>query len=318
MRERRQDEQSIYITLTCASSRAIYLDFVPELSSEAFLQSFKRFVGRRGIPTEVLSDNAKTFKSVEVHDYIRSIRIKWGFNVEGAPWWGGFFERLVKSVKRCLKKVVRNARLTYEELLTVLIEIEGVLNSRPLTYVYDDDLQPLTPSQLVIGRRLLTNRNSVITETEQIQDRRVITKREKHLQKILNHFWNRWRREYVTELREHHRRKNTKGKIAEIGNVVSVYEDKIPRHLWKLGRVEKLLVGRDGKVRAAELTTNEKAGKTITMRRPIQKLFPLEVNDSKTNEDEFAITFVEHAKEENDAHTRCPKKKYSRLIHNNF
>ena len=190
---------------------------------------------------------------------------------------------------------------TYEELLTVLIEIEAVLNSRPLTYVYDDDLQPLTPSQLVIGRRLLTNPNSVITETEQIQDRRVITKREKHLQKILNHFRNCWRREYVTELREHHRRQNTKGKTAEIGDVVNVYEDKIPRHLWKLGRVEKLLVGQDRKVRAAELTINDKGAKTITMRRSIQKLFPLEVNDSKINEDEFAITFVEHAKEENNA-----------------
>ena len=154
---------------------------------------------------------------------------------------------------------------------------------------------------MVIGRRLLTNPNSVITETEQIQDRRVITKREKHLQKILNHFCNCWRREYVTELREHHQRQNTKGKTAEIGDVVSVYEDKIPRDLWKLGRVEKLLVGQDGKVRAAELTINDKAAKTITMRRSIQKLFPLEVNDSKTNEDEFAITFVEHAKEENDA-----------------
>jgi hypothetical protein len=116
-------------------------------------------------------------------------------------WW--FFERLVKSVKRCLKKVVRNARLTYEELLTVLIEVEGVLYSRPLTYVYDDDLEPLTPSQLVIGRRLLTNPNNGTTN-EQFHDRKVITKREKHLQKILNHFWNRWRREYVTELREYH------------------------------------------------------------------------------------------------------------------
>ena len=190
-----------YISLyTCASSHAIHLNLVPELSSKVFLRSFKRFVGRRGIPTEVLSDNAKTFKSVEVHDYIRSSRIKWIFNVEGAPWWGGFFKRLVKSVKRCLKEVVRYARLTDEELLTVLIEIEGVLNSRPLTYIYDDDLQPLTPSQLVIGRHLLTNPNSVITETEQIQDRGVITKQEKHLQKIFNHFWNRWCREYVTEL----------------------------------------------------------------------------------------------------------------------
>ena len=69
--------------------------------------------------------------------------------------------------------------------------------------------------------------------------------------------------------------------------------------------MEKLLVRRDGKVRAAELTTNDKVGKTITMRRPIQKLFPLDVNDSKANEDEFAITSVEHAKEENNAHRIC-------------
>ena len=80
-----------YISLyTCASSRAIHLDLVPELSSEAFLRSFKRLVGRRGIPTEVLSDNAKTFKSVELHDYNRSIRIKWRYNVEGVPLVGWF------------------------------------------------------------------------------------------------------------------------------------------------------------------------------------------------------------------------------------
>ena len=79
-----------------------------------------------------------------------------------------------------------------------------------------------------------------------------------------------------------------------------MYEDKIPRHLWKLGPVKELIVGRDGKVRAAELVINDKAGKVVTMRRPIQKLFPLEVNNSKKQEDELAITFVEHAKEENN------------------
>ena len=79
-----------------------------------------------------------------------------------------------------LKGVVRNARLTYKELLTVLIEVEGVLNSRPLTYVYDNDLEPSTPSQLVVGRCLLTNPSNSRT-SEQFHDRKVITKREKHL-----------------------------------------------------------------------------------------------------------------------------------------
>jgi hypothetical protein len=70
--------------------------------------------------------------------------------VEKSLWWGYFYERMVQSVKRCLKKVLRNARLTYEELLTLLIRVEGVLNSRPLTYVYPDEDEPSTPSHLDI------------------------------------------------------------------------------------------------------------------------------------------------------------------------
>ena len=79
-----------------------------------------------------------------------------GFNVEAAPWWGGFVERLVKSVTLSLKKCLRNARLNYDELSTTLVEVEAVLNSRPLTYVYDKFEESLTPSHLVIGRRILS------------------------------------------------------------------------------------------------------------------------------------------------------------------
>ena len=71
----------------------------------------------------------------------------WDFNLEKGPWWGGIFERLVKSTKRCLRKVIGTARLSYDELLTVVTEVEGVLNSRPLTYVSSEDVEePLTPS----------------------------------------------------------------------------------------------------------------------------------------------------------------------------
>ncbi len=135
------DSSKVYIALyTCGSSRAVHLDVVPDLNASTFIRSFKRLVGRRGIPRLVVTDNAKTFKSASrtlsavfglpaVQKYLLDHRITWRFNLERAPWWGGFFERLIRCVKRCLKKTIRNARLTYEELLTVLIDIECVLNS---------------------------------------------------------------------------------------------------------------------------------------------------------------------------------------------
>ena len=115
-----------------------------------YLRCFRRFVGRRG-PTQMVSCNDKTFiaASKTIQD------VKWTFNVPKAPWWGGVFERLVRSVKRCLKKMLGLARLTYDELFTALVEVEMVLNSQPLTVVSAEDLEePLTPSHLIVGHRL--------------------------------------------------------------------------------------------------------------------------------------------------------------------
>ena len=99
------------------------------------------------------SDNGKAFRDTKVRNYALERGIEWRFNVPKASWWGGYFEVCVKLVKRCLKKTLRNAKLTYEELETVIVEIEGVLNSRPLTYVHEDLTEaPLTPSSLNCDR----------------------------------------------------------------------------------------------------------------------------------------------------------------------
>ena len=83
--------------------------------------------------------------------------VEWQFNLAKAPWWGGMFERLVQMVKRCLKKMIGRACLTYDELSTVIIEVKGVINSRPLCYVTSHDLdQPITPAHLLSGKRLLS------------------------------------------------------------------------------------------------------------------------------------------------------------------
>lgn len=177
--------------------------------------------------------------------------IVWKFNVCRAPWWGGFFERMLRSVNRYLKKTLGNARMTYEEFQTVLVEVEGILNSHPLNYVYEELEEPVTPSSLCVGRRLVSPipktqaSTSGTTATE-------LSKRQKHLDLVLNHFWNRRRREYLSELREHHLGKKTlQSGVIKKGDVVCVHEDNVPRQRWKLGTVQELIHGRDNLVSAA-------------------------------------------------------------------
>lgn len=83
-----------------------------------------------------------------IKEYLAEKRVQWIFNLERAPWWGGLFERMVRSTKRCLKKTIEVAKLTYDELKTVTVEVEMILNSRPLSYVFPGDIdEPLTLSR---------------------------------------------------------------------------------------------------------------------------------------------------------------------------
>ena len=202
-------QQKVWICLyTCCVTRAIHLDLVPNLTTNAFLRSFRRFTARRGRPSFVVSDNGSTFKPAAreittllndpgVRQHFAKEQMKWTFNLEKAPWWGGIFERLVRSMKRCLKKNIGGARLTYEELLTVVVEVEMILNCRPLSYVSSKDPEePITPSHLLCGRRLMSLPDGNASDTPdynteiQPQD---VDRRMRHLSNVMNHFWKRWR-----------------------------------------------------------------------------------------------------------------------------
>ena len=120
--------------------------------------------------------------------------------MEKAPWWGGFYERMVKGVKRCLRKTVGNARLSYNELLTVITEVESTLNVRPLTYVYEegDPEEALTPAHLMFWKRL-----TVLPPYSSVQEGddspESLNKRMRYLNRKLEHFWKRWKREYLAK-----------------------------------------------------------------------------------------------------------------------
>ena len=193
------------LLIPCASTSGVHLELVPDLVGSSLVNALSRAQARRGVPPYDISDNGKTFNDKHIRSYLRRNGIRWDFNVESCPWSGGFFERLVRSVKRCLRKTLRNSKLTYEEFSTILTEVEGVVNSRPLTYSDEELGEILTPPHLMIGRRIL-DRPSPIEDARNsvaFSDVTEFTRRVKHLNTVLDHFTSRFRREYFTELREH-------------------------------------------------------------------------------------------------------------------
>lgn len=145
--------EKTYIALfTCAMIRAVHLELVSDMSTETFLLAFKRFIFRRGLCKVVYSDNARTsfkqadhylrelwksIKEPELLWYFTEKGITWKYIAERAAWWSGFWERLVRSVKTCLRKMMGRASLNFEEITSLLAEVEATINSCPLTFVYN-------------------------------------------------------------------------------------------------------------------------------------------------------------------------------------
>ena len=145
--------EKVWISLfTCCAVRAVHLELVPDLTAISFVRCLKRFSARRGVPQIICSDNSKTFRSAnkiissildrpETQQHCRDMRIQLKFILEKAPWWGGFYERMIQSMMRCLRKTIGKARMVYDELHTVLVEVEAILNSRPISYLSSEDME---------------------------------------------------------------------------------------------------------------------------------------------------------------------------------
>ncbi|GFW15395.1 integrase catalytic domain-containing protein [Trichonephila clavipes] len=246
---------------------AVHLDIVTDLTSNAFIATLKRFIFRRGKCAKSYSDNATNFVGANIElkkmfnllckpdetlaSYMASEGIDWKFLPLRAPKFGGLWEVGVKSFKFYLKRVVGNIRLTYEEFLTVIIQIEGMLNSRPLVPLSSDldDLNVLTPSHFLIGRSItsivepdLTNLNE-----NRLDNWQKITK-------IIQLIWKIWSVDYLNSLQQrnkwHFEKKN-----AKIGDMVIIKEDNLPSCQWSLGRINNIYPGKDSKVRVVEVKT---------------------------------------------------------------
>ena len=266
----KDSDEKVYICLfTCAVTRAVHLELVCDMTTERFLLALRRMIARRGMCSIIWSDNAKTFKAAnkelqrcwrvlesdQTQSALSEKKIQWKFIVERAPWWGGFYERLVKSVKTPLKKLFAKAMLDAEQLTTILAEIEAQLNSRPLTYLGadPDDYSVITPAQILIGRNLQACPTKDTRVSEQTS--RALTKRFQYHRKLVNGFWKRWHAEYLKSLTPLKRWYKI-GREIRKGDLVLVSEDRVARGQWSLARVEDAHTGRDGLVRSVTLRTS--------------------------------------------------------------
>jgi hypothetical protein len=295
-------EHKAYICLfTCAVTRAIHLELVTDLSTATFLRAFRRFAARRSLPRKMISDNGSTylsaadelkklFDSRTVQNYLANRRVEWEFIPKRAPWFGGFYERLIGLTKLTLKKVLGRAYISADEMQTVLSEIEATINDRPLTFLSGDptDMLPLTPSHLVNGRTVTTVPYLTLDENE-LNDptfgyEKEYQKRAERLGKIMVHFWQRWSNEYLMALREQDKISGkgvTENQIT-VGDIVLVEDSSRPRIKWNLAIVEDVKMGNDGLIRSASIKTSN--GHT---NRPISKLYPIETSarENKTIND---------------------------------
>ncbi|XP_025997375.2 uncharacterized protein LOC113005723 [Solenopsis invicta] len=251
----------------CLVTKAVHVEIAFDLSAEGFIHVLKRLIGRRSIPSNIFSDNATNFVGAErelkelrdmfikekhkiIHD-VTSQGTQWHFIPPRAPNFGGIWEAAVRSFKFHFKRVVGTALLTIDEMQTLAIQIEAILNSRPLTVMSNDpnDLSFLSPGHFLIGDTLTGIPEPTLLDVPENK-----LSRWQRVEQMRQHLWKRWSKDYLNQLQQ-----RTKWQIKDTnvspGDMVLIREDNIPPLCWPLGRVQEIHLGADGVVRAVTIKT---------------------------------------------------------------
>ncbi|KAH9399484.1 hypothetical protein TYRP_017896 [Tyrophagus putrescentiae] len=261
----------------CAKSRAVHLELIESRSTEDILRAYLRFVGIYGEPALIRSDNELGFiklnKTIKANQEAFQKAVK---RMQAHPkgrnttWIDADTPadsehlRLIQSVKRSLDRCRLASSESFEKIITLLREVQLIINSRPLV-TSSADGTILTPGHLLFGRRLqnptpvkhpLTIKDDVLLEYSRLQSE-------------LDRFWKVWETDYLTSLRNY---KWTRHATPLLNELVAVQKDGVPRYAWELGRIRKLLPGKDGHIRALQIELLSGG----TRLRQIQRVYPLE------------------------------------------
>ena len=268
----------------CFATKAVHLELVTDLTSAAFIAALRRFIARRGKPSIIWSDHGTNFVGAAreirelyiglrdqgmqqtISNFCASEGVQWKFTPEQAPHFGGLWEAAVKSLKKHMRRVVGEVKLTYEELSTILAQIEACLNSRPLTPLPDaaDAIEVLTPGHFLIGRPLMA-----LPDQSFVRQPLSLLRRWHLCQTLTNHLWKRWSTEYICHLQKFSKWHKPSRNLCP-GDVVCLREEPTTPSKWPLARIEEVHTGPDGKVRVVTVRTSKGAYK-----RPVTKIVPL-------------------------------------------
>ena len=263
------------------ATKALHLEIVSDLTTKAFLNSLKRLIARRGKPRAIFSDNGRNFVGADnllkkfcreleteekVHEFLSTQSIEWRFNPPQSPHMGGLWESAVKSCKTLLRKSCGELILSFEELSTLISQIEAILNSRPLIPLTNDpsDLSPLTPGHFLIGRPLTSVPEPDWTD---VPSNRL--NRYQVLEQVRQSFWKRWSSEYLVQLQRRVKWTQIQNNVT-LGAMVILKDDDSPPLKWKVGRITKTYFGKDNLVRVVDVKTADG-----TYKRPVTKMFVL-------------------------------------------
>ena len=294
VKEGRKEMKRYGLLLTCMCSRAIHIEMLDDLSTDAFINALRAFIAIRGPVRQLRSDQGTNFVGARHEltealkdmnqECVKELGCEFVMNTPAASHMGGVWERQIRTIRSVLTSILDQSsrRLDSSSLRTYLYEVMAIVNSRPLTTEHLNDPsgpQPLTPNHI------LTMKSSVIFPPpgKFVKEDLYLRKRWRRVQYLTNEFWSRWKREYLLNLQQR-QKWHKKCRNAKIEDVVIVKDDTAPRNQWKLARVIDVYPGADGHVRKVKLligdsTLDSKGKRTIRkplhLERPIQKTVTL-------------------------------------------
>ena len=279
-----QQERNIlkrYIAVfTCLASRAVHLEVSNSLDTSSFLMAFHRFAARRGRPSVIFSDNGTNFVGAErelkdalkswdktvLQDVMLKQQIKWHFNPPAASHQGGVWERVIRTIRKVLSALTMDRILNDETLHSFIVEVEQIINSRPITPVSSDpaDDLPLTPKMLLTGRLQSDLPPGQFIRADGYR------KSWKLVQFLADQFWSQWLKLYIPCLQARHKWFKQKRNLV-VGDVVLIADDNTKRSCWPKAVVEETFPDKGGLVRRARVRTS-----CSSLTRDIRKLCLLE------------------------------------------
>jgi len=277
------------VIFVCMASRAVHLEVSHSLSTDSFVNALRRFISRRGNVKSITSDNGTNLVSANKeiresvkewnHHYIGTAlaqqQIEWCFNTPGASHFGGFYERLIRSVRKVFDALLNSQvlKMNDEELCTLMCEAESILNSRPLTDLPDDpNCLALTPNHLLLLNAGITFPPGLFS-----RDDCYVKRRWRQTQYLVDQFWFRWKKEYLVGLQER-QKWLVDANPHKVGDLVLVVDVNLPRNQWPLGRIVGITSCKYGRVRSASVRVSRCKNTSLTgfestiVERPIVKL----------------------------------------------